>query len=147
MIAVIAIFAYLVGRTRYFRQLYYIGDNQKAAELSGINVARVKITAFMLSAVLACLGGIITAMRFNSSMPSVGTGVELRAVTAAVIGGVSFTGGTGTVFGAAMGALFIAVLNNALTAAQVSPDLQYVVTGIVLILAIVLDIAIAKREK
>ena len=147
MFIIIAIFAYLVGRTRYFRQLYYIGDNQKAAELSGINIARVKITSFVLSAFLACLSGIVVAMRFNSAMPNVGTGVELRAVTAAVIGGVSFTGGSGTVIGAAMGALFIAVLNNALTAAQVSPDLQYVVTGIVLILAIVLDIAIAKKEK
>lgn len=140
------IFSVLIARTRYFRQYYYIGGNQKAASLSGINIDRTKIVAFMLSAGLACLAGILSAMRFNSALNNIGTGVELRAITAAVIGGVSFTGGTGTIPGAAMGALLVACLNNALATAKVSPDLQSVVTGVVLILAIVMDIVIAKRK-
>lgn len=85
-------------------------------------------------------------MRFNSAIPNVGTGVELRAVTSAVIGGVSFTGGKGSVAGAAMGALLIAVLNNALTIASVPPDLQPCIMGVILICAIVLDIAVSKRN-
>ena len=147
MIAAIAIFSVLLSNTRYFRQLYYIGANLKSAELSGINIPRVKITTFIICSFLAAMGGIISAMRFNSAMPNVGTGVELRAVTAAVIGGVSFTGGTGNIAGAAMGALFIAVLNNALTIANVPPDLQPCITGIILICAIVLDIVVSKKNK
>lgn len=146
MIIFIVIFAVLFSRTRYFRQYYYIGGNQKAAMLSGINITKSKVVAFTLSAGLACLAGIISAMRFNSALNNIGSGVELRAITAAVIGGVSFTGGTGSMPGAAMGALFVACLNNALATAKVSPDLQSVVTGVVLILAIVIDIIIAKRK-
>jgi ribose transport system permease protein len=146
MIVMITIFAILVAKTRYFRQLYYIGGNANSAELSGIKIARVKITIHTIAAVLACLGGIFTAMRFNSALPSVGAGVELRAVTASVIGGVSFLGGTGTLTGAAMGALFVAAINNMLISIGISPDVQFCITGIILILAIVLDIMIAKRK-
>ncbi len=147
MIIAIVIFAILFANTRYFRQLYYIGANQKSAELSGINISRVKITTFIIGSFLAALGGIISAMRFNTVLLNMGTGVELRAVTAAVMGGVSFTGGTGTITGAAMGALFIAVLNNALTIANVPPDLQPCITGTILICAIVLDIVVSKKNK
>ena len=147
MIIAVALFAFLIARTRYFRQYYYIGGNQKAAGLSGINIVKSKIVAFMLAALLSSISGIISAMRFNSAIPSVGAGVELRAVTAAVVGGVSFTGGSGTILGAAFGALFIAVLNNALAAAKVSPDLQYCVTGVVLILAIVTNIVASKKKQ
>ena len=146
MIAAFVIYSLLLARTRYFRQLYYIGGNIKAAELSGINIAKVKMSIYVISAVLACLAGIVSAMRFNAAMTSIGTGVEMRAVTASVIGGVAFTGGYGTMVGAAMGALFVACLNNSLTIAGVRPDLQYVVTGVVLILAIVSDILLARRK-
>lgn len=147
MIVMIILFAYLFSQTRYFRQYYYIGANPKSAKLSGINITKVKMTTFVLAATLAGIGGIITAMRFNTAIPNVGTGVELRAITAAVIGGVSFAGGTGTIAGAAMGALFIAVLNNALTIAKLPPDLQPSVTGVILIIAIIIDIVITRKSK
>ena len=147
MVVAVVVFHFLLSNTRYFRQYYYIGVNQKSAELSGINIAKVKITSFVMIGFLAGLGGIITAMRFNSAIPNVGAGVEMRAVTAAVIGGVSFTGGTGTIAGAAMGAVFISVLANALTIAGISPDLQSCVIGVILILAIVLDIMVSKKKK
>jgi len=147
MIVMIILFAYLFAHTRYFRQYYYIGANPKSAKLSGINITKVKMTTFVLAALLAGIGGIITAMRFNTAIPNVGTGVELRAITAAVIGGVSFAGGTGTLAGAAMGALFIAVLNNALTIAKLPPDLQPSVTGVILIIAIIIDIVITRKSK
>jgi ribose transport system permease protein len=145
MVVIVVVFSVLVAGTRYFRQLYYIGGNYKSAELSGINILKVRIVIHVIAAALACLGGIFTAMRFNSSMPNIGSGAEMRAVTASVIGGISFTGGTGTLPGAAMGALFVATLNNILTSVGVNPNTQFCVTGIVLILAIVLDIMIMKR--
>lgn len=147
MLVALVVFAFLVSRTRYFRQYYYIGANQKSAKLSGINISKVKMTTFVIAGLLAGIGGIISAMRFNTAIPNVGAGVELRAVTAAVIGGVSFTGGTGTLTGAAVGALFIAVLNNVLTILKLPPDLQPSITGIILIIAIILDIVISKKNK
>lgn len=146
MVALVAIFSYCVAKTRYFRQYYFIGSNIKAAELSGINVPRTKIIVYMIAALLAALGGIFSASRFNTSLTTIGSGVEMRAVTACVIGGVSFTGGTGTILGAALGALFVACLNNAITVAQINPDLQSLVTGVVLIGSIVLDIVVSKRK-
>lgn len=143
----IGIFAYLLGRTKYFRQLYFIGGNARSSLLSGINIKKTKTVIFMISAFLSSLSGIVIAMRFNSAMVSSGTGVELRAITAAVIGGVSFLGGTGSVMGAAMGALFLSLLSNGLSMAQVPPSLQTVITGIVLILALLADSAIGKRKR
>ncbi len=137
----------LLSGTKYFRRLYYIGGNPKAAELSGINIAATKLFAYGMSGAMACISGIIAAMRFNSALTNIGTGVEMRAVTAAVIGGVAFSGGSGTMAGAAMGALFVACLNNALTIAGVSQNMQSVATGIVLILAIVLDVILNRQKE
>ncbi len=143
---IIALFTYFMSNTRYFRQYYYIGGNVKAAILSGINMPRMKIVAYVLASLLATFGGIVSAARFNSAMTAVGSGVELRAITAAVIGGVSFTGGSGSMIGAAVGALFIALLNNGLVIAGVAPCWQNVVTGAILILAIVADIVLTKKK-
>jgi ABC-type xylose transport system permease subunit len=114
--------------------------------MSGIDTPRTVFAAFIIGAVLANLAGVITASRFNSSMTSIGTGVELRAITAAVIGGVSFTGGTGTVLGAVLGALFLAFVNNGLIVMGVEPSWQNVVVGVILILSIIIDVATAKRR-
>ena len=138
-VVLFTIFAYLTTKNRFFRNVYFIGGNEKAAELSGLNIKLTKILVFAFAAVLAALAGVVSAMRFNTAMTSIGTGVELRAVTAAVIGGVAFTGGKGTIPGAAMGALLIASLNNVLMMFKLSPDLQFAVTGIVLVLTILLD--------
>lgn len=146
VIVVFIIMSLLISRTRYFRQCYYIGGNAKAAELSAINTGKTKIVLYMIASGMACISGIISAMRFNSALTSIGAGVEMRAVTAAVIGGVCFTGGAGTMAGAAMGALFVACLNNALTIASISQNMQNVITGVVLILAIVLDVVLAKKK-
>lgn len=146
VIIIFAAASLLLTRTRYFRQIFYIGGNNKAAELSGINVVRTKVVMFAIGSGLACLAGIVSAMRFNSAMTNIGTGVEMRAVTAAVIGGVCFTGGSGTMSGAAMGALFIACLNNALTIAGIGQNMQNVATGVVLILAIVLDVFLNRKK-
>lgn len=146
-IATIIIFSYLTLNTKYFRQFYFIGGNVKAAILSGINIKKTKVSVFVVASLLASFSGVIAAARFNSAMTSVGGGVELRAITAAIIGGISFTGGVGTMIGAAVGALFIATLNNGLVISGVNPYLQNVVIGVVLVLAIVVDVLISKRKK
>lgn len=146
MIFMFGLFTYLMARTRYFRRLYFIGGNKKAAMLSGINIDKTKITIFMIISFLASLAGIIAASRFNASLVSSGGGVELRAISAAVIGGISFFGGVGTMLGAAMGVLFLALLANGLSMSQVTPDIQTIITGIVLILALSVDFFTNRRS-
>ena len=146
MIVFILVFSVLVERSRYFRQIFYIGGNSKAAEYSGINIPRVRMNTYIISSLLVGLGGIVSTMRFNAAMTSLGSGVEMRAVTAAVIGGVSFTGGVGTIYGAAAGALFVAFLNNVLTMLNISSDFQSLVTGVVLIASIALDVLMKRRK-
>lgn len=145
-LVIIIVFSYFMSNTRYFRQYYYIGGNVKAAILSGINMQKMKIIGYIIASLLASTAGIISAARFNSAMVSIGSGVELRAITAAVVGGISFSGGSGTILGAAMGALFISFLNNGLVIAGLEPYWQHVVTGVVLVLSIIADIAIARKQ-
>jgi len=147
MLIVVFIMSFLMAKSRFFRQYYYIGGNTKAANLSGIDIDKMKIISFVIAGFLATLAGIITAARYNVTLPNIGTGVELRAVTAAVIGGVSFTGGKGNVQDAALGAVFISCLNNVLAVLKVNQNYQFCITGIVLILAIVLDIKITKKAE
>jgi ribose transport system permease protein len=100
----------------------------------------------MIAALLATVAGVISASRFNSSMTAVGTGVELRAITAAVIGGVSFTGGRGSILGAILGALFLAFINNGLIILGIEPSWQNVVVGVVLVLSIIVDVTFAEKS-
>jgi ribose transport system permease protein len=146
MLIFAALFHFLMSNAPFFRNLYFVGGSRRGAAMSGIDVRRTVFSAFVIAAVLANLAGVVTASRFNSSMTSVGTGVELRAVTAAVIGGVSFTGGSGTILGAVLGALFLAFVNNGLILMGVEPSWQNVVVGVILILSIVVDVATRRRR-
>jgi ribose transport system permease protein len=128
----------------FFRNFYFVGGSRRGAAMSGIHVPRTVFSAFVIAAMLANVAGVVTASRFNSSMTSIGTGVELRAITAAVIGGVSFTGGTGTILGAVLGAFFLALVNNGLILMGVQPSWQNVVVGVILILSIVVDVTTRK---
>lgn len=136
----------LLRYTRFFRQSYYIGGNEKAARLSGINVDFVKIFNYCLVAVLAGIAGIMITARFGSSSVTVGTNVELRVITATIIGGASLSGGEGSVFGAFLGALFMAVLANALNLLGVDVYWQNLVTGLILIIAVVVDVVNERRK-
>ncbi|HVO19877.1 MAG TPA: ABC transporter permease [Anaeromyxobacter sp.] len=146
MLGITALFHLLLSNAPFFRNFYFVGGSKRGAAMSGIPVARTVFSAFVIAAVLANLAGVVTASRFNSSMTSIGTGVELRAVTAAVIGGVAFTGGSGTILGAVLGALFLAFVNNGLILLGVEPSWQNVVVGIILILSIVIDVATRRRR-
>lgn len=140
------VFTYLMSKTRVFRQYYYIGANKKAAVLSGIDVGKMKILAFIISSMLASFAGIISAARFGNAMALVGQGMELKAITAAVIGGISFTGGVGTVVGASVGELFMALLNNGLIIAEVNQFWHQIIIGVIMLLAVITDVILARKR-
>lgn len=136
----------LLRNSRFFRQSYYIGGNENAARLSGINVDLVKIFNYCLVAVLAGTAGLMITARFGSSSLTVGTGIELRVITACIIGGASLSGGEGSVLGAFLGALFMGMLANALNLLGVDVYYQSFVTGLILILAVVFDVLNERRK-
>lgn len=129
----------LTKMTRTGRYLYAIGGNEEAARLSGINIAGVKTKVYAIAGGLAALGGLIVTARLDSAQPNAGTGYELDAIAAVVIGGTSLSGGRGSVAGTVMGAVIIGVLNNGLVLLNVSPFWQQVVKGSVILLAVIVD--------
>ncbi|HEY7750004.1 MAG TPA: ABC transporter permease [Aestuariivirgaceae bacterium] len=139
MAVIVVLFAFLVGRTRYFRQAYYIGGNARAAKLSGINVDRTVFSFFVIMGLLAGLAGALLASRLNTAVVLAGQGVELKVITAVVLGGASLSGGVGTIFGAFLGVLFMALLQNAMIIAGINPFWQLIVVGIVLLISVGLD--------
>jgi ribose/xylose/arabinose/galactoside ABC-type transport system permease subunit len=139
MAIIVAVFMVLVGRTRYFRQAYYIGGNPRAAKLSGINVETTVFSFFVIMGFLAGLAGALLASRLNTAVVLAGQGVELKVITAVVLGGASLSGGVGTIFGAFLGVLFMALLQNAMIVAGINPFWQLIVVGIVLLVSVGLD--------
>lgn len=118
------------------RELYAIGGNPEVARLAGINVKRITIMVYMMCALLSGLAGTLLAARLDSVQPSSGIAYELDAIAAVVIGGTSLSGGTGGVGGTIIGVLIIGVLRNGLNLLGVSPFLQAVVIGLVIVLAV-----------
>jgi ribose transport system permease protein len=139
MAVIVLLFAFLVSRTRYFRQAYYIGGNARAAKLSGINVERTVFSFFVIMGLLAGLAGALLASRLNTAVVLAGQGVELKVITAVVLGGASLAGGVGTIFGAFLGVLLMALLQNAMIIAGINPFWQLIVVGIVLLISVGLD--------
>lgn len=132
-------FGVLLARTRFGRYVYATGDNAEAARLSGIAVDRVKILAFVISGVLAALAGFIVSARLSTAEPTAGTGLELEAIAAVIIGGTSLAGGRGDLVGTIVGALILGVIDNGMNLLDVSPFLQSVVKGLVILFAVLLD--------
>jgi D-xylose transport system permease protein len=145
LLFVVVIFSYLAGRTTFGRHVYAVGGNAEAARRAGINVKFIRIQCFVISGALAGLGGIIFASRLNGVDQSFGGGtLLLDAISAAVIGGTSLFGGRGEVRNAFIGGAVIATVANGLNTAGYSPGTIYIVTGIILLLAVTLD-TIARR--
>lgn len=144
--ALAVIFDLLMKNITTFRMIFYVGSNENAAKLSGINVSEVKVGVYMLSALLATLTGILSLSRFNVATPTLGTMAETRAISAAVIGGTSMAGGVGTVVGTVLGVVLLNIINNALVMLNVSVYWQDFVTGAILILAVTLDY-VSHRKK
>ena len=136
----------LTRKTRLGRHIYAVGGNEKAAELSGLNVKRIKIIVYTIAGALAAVGGLIVTSRLDSAQPNAGMGLELDSIAAVVIGGTSLSGGKGSVMGTVQGALIIGVLNNGLVLLNVSPFWQQVVKGLVILLAVVIEKLNTKGE-
>ena len=138
IIAVIA--HYVLKRTSIGRYVFATGSNEEAARLSGINVRLVKLFVYSFSGFMCGLSGVILLSRLNSAQPAIGSGYELDAIAAAVIGGTSLSGGVGQVVGTIIGALIMSTMKNGLNLMHVSQFWQQVIIGIVVILAVYIDI-------
>jgi ribose transport system permease protein len=148
IMALIVLVADLALRhTRALRQLYFVGANDSAARLSGIPVDRVRIFAYVASGLLAALAGMLLASRLMAGTPTAGNALELQVLAAAVIGGASLRGGEGSVLGAFLGVIFVALINNAMIMLAVSIYWQMVVTGIVLTVAVALDMLVRGQPR
>ncbi|HXM29804.1 MAG TPA: ribose ABC transporter permease [Chthoniobacterales bacterium] len=135
----VAISAFILHSTVLGVHVYAVGGNPQAARLTGIPVPFVLIFVYGVSGLLSGLGGVMSASRLYSAQGQLGIGYELDAIAAVILGGTSFSGGIGTVFGTLIGALIIAVLNNGLTLMNVSFYWQLVIKGAVIVLAVMLD--------
>ncbi|WP_203363411.1 ribose ABC transporter permease RbsC [Bacillus sp. REN10] len=129
----------ILHKTPFGRKTYAIGGNEKAAWISGIQVARVKVLIYSLAGLLAALAGAILTSRLDSAQPTAGTSYELDAIAAVVLGGTSLSGGRGFIVGTLIGALIIGTLNNGLNLLGVSSFFQMVVKGIVILIAVLID--------
>jgi ribose transport system permease protein len=136
---VVAIFMVVTQRTRFGRYLYAIGGNERAAELSGINVPRTKLMVYAIGGMLSGVAGLLATSRLDSATPNAGTGYELDSIAAVVIGGTSLSGGRGSILGTVLGCLIIGVLNNGMVLLEVSAFWQPVVKGVVIIVAVAIE--------
>jgi ribose transport system permease protein len=150
VLVIYALFHIFLTRTTLGRDIYAIGGNKQAALLSGIPVDRRLTMVYALSGGLAACGAIVLAGRMNSGFPLAGAGAELDAIAAVIIGGASFFGGVGTVWGTLIGALIMGVLRNGLNLLNVSAYWQTVVIGVVIVAAVWIDVlrqrAMEKRK-
>jgi erythritol transport system permease protein len=139
MVAVAAAGVFVAARTPFGRRIYAIGGNEKAAELSGVRVARVKFWAYVISGACAALVGLVIAAQLGAAHPATGETFELNAIAAVVLGGTSLMGGRGSVGGTIIGAFVIGVLADGLILLGVSEFWQIVIKGLVIVLAVILD--------
>jgi rhamnose transport system permease protein len=143
---IVGVVGYYLQTARSGRELYAVGSDPEAAVLYGLPVRRRVVSAFILSGALAGLAGVVFAARYGTVSSSAGTGIELQAVAAAVVGGVAIFGGSGTVWGAAIGAVLLVTINSALPIVGISDFWQQALVGLLIIAAIVLDRVLAARR-
>lgn len=139
LVIIFTICSITLKKTLLGRYIYAVGGNEQAARASGINVNQVKLAVYSISGLLAGLAGVLLTSRITTGQPNAGAGFELDAIAAAVIGGTSTSGGTGTMTGTLVGVLLIGVINNGLDLLNVTSYYQQVVMGIIIIGAVVLD--------
>ena len=138
MLGVFVLGGFVLRYTPYGREVYAVGGNEEASRLSGISVNRVKLITYAISGLFAGLGGIVFSARVTVGDPWAGRGLELDAIAAVVIGGTSLFGGVGTMWGSLLGTLIITMINNLLNLLNVSPYMQGLAKGIIILTAITL---------
>lgn len=139
MFVMLIMFAYLLRNWVPFKEAFYIGTNPNAAELSGINVARIFILVYMINGLCAGIASIFMTSRLAMGFAQFGVGAELRAIAASVIGGASLTGGEGSIIGTFLGVILLAIINNGFVLLNASVYWQGVVNGLILVIAVAVD--------
>ncbi|WP_255276116.1 ABC transporter permease [Actinomadura madurae] len=129
----------MLNRTVFGRWVHAVGGNEEAARLAGIPVRRVLTCVYIISGLCAGIGGVIASARLQSAVPDLGTGYELSAIAAVVLGGTSLMGGKGSLVGTLVGAAIIGVLVNGMTLLDVSSFYQQIIQGVVIVLAVAVD--------
>jgi ribose transport system permease protein len=145
-VVVVVGFDFMLRRTTVFRKVFYTGSNEKAAAYSGIRTKKVVFLTTTLCSALCGVAGIIYMARFGSAQPTFGIGMELNVIAAAVIGGASLSGGTGTIFGAILGAILLSVVSSSLALLDVSVYWQDIIRGSILLAAVSIDHYLNKRR-
>lgn len=139
MIVAFIIFGFILAKTRFGRSLYAIGGNKDAARLAGLNPQRIVLLTFVMMGVMCAIGGIVFSARMNSGQPAANVNLEFDAITAVILGGVSFTGGVGSMGGTIIGVFLIQAFNTGLTMVNVPSFWQYVAKGALLLFALTSD--------
>ena len=139
MVASMALFAFLLNRTRFGRDTLAIGGNPEAAKLAGIDVLKRKLVIFAVSGGVAAFAGVVSASRLITAGNNAGDKLELQAISACVLGGVSLAGGVGTISGVVVGVLIMGIVQNAMDLWSLDAFVKMVVTGVILLLAVVFD--------
>jgi L-arabinose transport system permease protein len=139
MVGCFIVFGILLNRTTFGRNTLAVGGNAEAARLAGVSVVRTKIVIFAVQGLVAAMAGVVLAARMTSGQPKTAEGLELSVISACVLGGVSLTGGIGTISGAIVGVLIMGVVNNAMNLLNIAPFYQYVASGAILLAAVLID--------
>jgi ribose transport system permease protein len=145
-VAVVITFDFMLRRTTMFRKVFYTGSNEKAAAYSGIRTKKVVFLTTTLSSALCGVAGVIYMARFGSAQPTFGIGMELNVIAAAVIGGASLSGGSGTILGAILGTILLSVVSSSLALLDVSVYWQDIIRGSILLTAVTVDHYLNKRR-
>lgn len=144
--ALVVFLTYVMNNTVFGRNIYAIGGNAKAAKLSGINAERTELYVFTIMGILAAFAGVIFTAYMNQATPAAGNMFELDAISAVFVGGASATGGVGTIIGSIIGGLVMGVINNGMSLMNLGPEFQYVVKGLVLLVAVWYDLYNNKKS-
>jgi ribose/xylose/arabinose/galactoside ABC-type transport system permease subunit len=147
MLAVVLIAWFILARTRFGMRVYAVGGNAHAARVAGVNVRLIRFVVYVVSGGLAGLAGTMLASRATAGIATTGTGYELNAIAAAVIGGISLMGGRGSVIGTVFGFMIIGVLDNGLNIINVSPFYQLIIKGVIIIGAVFIDSYLNQKEE
>ena len=148
MILAFVVFGFILSKTKFGRSVYAIGGSQEAARLAGLNPQKIVTSCFVIIGALTALGGIVFSSRMNSGQPAANINLEFDAITAVILGGVSFAGGVGDMFGTILGVILIQAFNTGLIMVNVSTFWQYVARGALLLFALTSDfIRKERREK
>ena len=139
MVVIFVVAALMINKTQLGRHIYAVGGNVQAAKFSGISVQKVKFIVYAYTGVMAGIAGVVIASRLYSGQPTAGDGAEMDAIASVVVGGTSMSGGSGRIGGTLIGVLIIGVLNNGLNLMGVDSNFQYIVKGLVILLAVYVD--------